>query len=149
MLVFHSTSRVHLAPFYHALIWVSVFGVALSTSSAFISVGVTNLHGEALCCCRCTSVLHEGGVTGPRIDEDCVVSTYSTSQSTSILGSDLSVASLATPTRKRADDFALQRLARNPPLLGERPKCPDLARVNSLVSRDTAPQSRGRIVPDA
>ena len=25
-------------------------------------------------------------VTGPRIDEDCVVSTYSTSQSTSILG---------------------------------------------------------------
>ena len=26
------------------------------------------------------------GVTGPRIDEDCVVSTYSTSQSTSILG---------------------------------------------------------------
>ena len=52
MLVFHSTSRVYLAPsmFVHALIRVSVLGVALPTSSAFISVEVTNLHGEAWCC---------------------------------------------------------------------------------------------------
>ena len=34
----------------HALIRVSVLGVALPTSSAFISVEVTNLHGEAWCC---------------------------------------------------------------------------------------------------
>ena len=48
MLVFHSTSRVYLAPsmFFHALIRVSVLGVALPTSSAFISVEVTNLHGD-------------------------------------------------------------------------------------------------------
>ena len=52
MLVFHSTSRVYLAPsmFVHALIRVSVLGVVLPTSSAFISVEVTNLHGEAWCC---------------------------------------------------------------------------------------------------
>ena len=52
MLVFHSTSRVYLAPsmFVHALIRVSVLGVALPTFSAFISVEVTNLHGEAWCC---------------------------------------------------------------------------------------------------
>ena len=36
--------------FVHALIRVSVLGVALPTSSAFISVEVTNLHGEAWCC---------------------------------------------------------------------------------------------------
>ena len=35
--------------FVHALIRVSVLGVALPTSSAFISVEVTDLHGEALC----------------------------------------------------------------------------------------------------
>ena len=45
-------SRVYLAPsmFVHSLIRVSVLGVALPTSSAFISVEVTNLHGEAWCC---------------------------------------------------------------------------------------------------
>ena len=63
--------------FVHALIRVSVLGVALPTSSAFISVEVTNLHGEAWCCLSLHVRLAWGGTESWLMDlmsgQACIV----------------------------------------------------------------------------